>query len=399
MTNQIVEWCSSQWFSLIHGNNLVYNTCWEDPRIDRVALDLSPDDVLLMITSAGCNALDYALVGPRKIHAVDMNPRQSALLELKIAGIKSLDFETFFEIFGKGRLPDFQNVYTRHLREHLSPESAAHWDRRTRYFTGTEPRESFYFRGSSGTLARWLNHYIDLNKIREPICAIFEADSVAEQEYIYKKTLHKAFWSGILKWMLQWDLPFAFVGVPRTQRREVEANYQGGMRQFLEDCLEAVFARLPLKDNYFWWLYLNGSYSAHRCPEYLKRENFLALKSGLVDRISVHTKTLVGFMKTAPEQISRFVLLDHMDWLRGSLKPVLTEEWNYFIAGARPNARMLWRSASLYGDFVNELEVNVRGSRTRVGELLDYHPAWAKELTARDRVHTYGSFCIADLVH
>ncbi len=51
------------WFNLIHTSNLVYNTCWEDPRLDRVAMALRPTDEVLVITSAGCNALDYCLGG------------------------------------------------------------------------------------------------------------------------------------------------------------------------------------------------------------------------------------------------------------------------------------------------------------------------------------------------
>ena len=31
-------------FKAVHGKNLIYNTCWEDPALDRVALDLRPDD-------------------------------------------------------------------------------------------------------------------------------------------------------------------------------------------------------------------------------------------------------------------------------------------------------------------------------------------------------------------
>jgi S-adenosylmethionine-diacylglycerol 3-amino-3-carboxypropyl transferase len=46
---------------------------------------LRDQDKLLVITSAGCNFLDYALTGPRRILAVDANPRQNALLELKFA--------------------------------------------------------------------------------------------------------------------------------------------------------------------------------------------------------------------------------------------------------------------------------------------------------------------------
>ena len=31
-------------FNHVHGNNLVYNICWEDPRIDHQMLNLGPDD-------------------------------------------------------------------------------------------------------------------------------------------------------------------------------------------------------------------------------------------------------------------------------------------------------------------------------------------------------------------
>ncbi|MGO9568075.1 MAG: DUF3419 family protein [Desulfomonilaceae bacterium] len=80
-------------FGLIHGNNLIYNTCWEDPRIDRVALNVTPQDRIMVITSAGCNVLDYVLENPERIYAVDMNPRQNFLLEFKIAGIRSLSLD------------------------------------------------------------------------------------------------------------------------------------------------------------------------------------------------------------------------------------------------------------------------------------------------------------------
>ena len=97
-------------------NNLVYNTCWEDPRIDKQALRLGSDDDVLVITSAGCNALSYALDAPRSVHAVDVNYRQNALLELKIAGIRELDFETFFQLFGRGRYSGVTALYRQRLR-------------------------------------------------------------------------------------------------------------------------------------------------------------------------------------------------------------------------------------------------------------------------------------------
>ena len=99
---RINDWISNRIFKFVHGRNLVYNTCWEDPRLDREAMNLGPDDRVMVITSAGCNALDYALDSPAQVYAVDMNPRQNALLELKMAGIRNLEFVDFQQMFGQG---------------------------------------------------------------------------------------------------------------------------------------------------------------------------------------------------------------------------------------------------------------------------------------------------------
>jgi hypothetical protein len=39
---RLVEAINHGWFNFVHRHNLVYNTCWEDPRIDRAALGLGP---------------------------------------------------------------------------------------------------------------------------------------------------------------------------------------------------------------------------------------------------------------------------------------------------------------------------------------------------------------------
>ncbi len=58
----------SRWiFDAVHRQNLVYNQCWEDPAVDQAALRLRPEDRVLVITSAGCNALDYAAPPPELV--------------------------------------------------------------------------------------------------------------------------------------------------------------------------------------------------------------------------------------------------------------------------------------------------------------------------------------------
>ncbi len=144
----IFDWIGRRIFNSVHRNNLVYNTCWEDPRLDRIALEFGPDDNVLVITSAGCNALDYAITGPNHVYAVDMNPRQNALLDLKKQAIQQLEFDDFFSLFGEGRFPGIRKVYEQKLRRGLPGWSQAFWDRKIKWFDNR--RKSFYFSGTTG---------------------------------------------------------------------------------------------------------------------------------------------------------------------------------------------------------------------------------------------------------
>jgi S-adenosylmethionine-diacylglycerol 3-amino-3-carboxypropyl transferase len=178
----------------------------------------------------------------------------------------------------------------------------------------------------------------------------------------------------------------------------VERDYNGGIAKFIEDSVEAVFAKLPLVDNYFWRLYVFGEYTLNCCPEYLTRAGFAALKAGLADRIQTYTGSITQFLTQYRGDISRYILLDHMDWLSTPKRlPLLQEEWQAIVDRAAPKTRILWRSGGLKVDFVDPLEVTVNGARRKVGDLLSYNPALAAELHEKDRVHTYGSFYIADL--
>ena len=389
------NWISGRVFSFVHGNNLVYNTCWEDPRLDREALELTSDDRVLVITSAGCNALDYALTGPAHVYAVDMNPRQNALLELKIAGIRKLDFEDFFKLFGEGHHPRAAELYQSTLREQLNPWSQTYWDKWIKFFDNS--RRTFYYRGTSGAFARMIRYYIDrVAKLRPEIDEIMACESVEAQRKIYDR-IEERFWSRTMRFTLNRDTTLSMLGVPKAQRQQIENQYPGGILKFIQDSMEAVFAKLPIRDNYFWRVYITGSYTPECCPEYLKPENFARLKQEDVANVSVHTDSVQGFLEKGDEPISRFVLLDHMDWLSDHFFPLLESEWQAILARAAPGARCLWRSGGLKTDFIDRVQVMHDGRQIDLPELLVYNESLASRLHELDRVHTYGSFYIADL--
>lgn len=396
---RISDWISRQMFNVVHRRNLVYNTCWEDPRLDRQALKIGPDDTIAMLTSAGCNALDYALLAPKEIHCIDVNPKQNALLELKKAGIRHLDFDTFYSMFGKGGLGNYQEVYRDVLRRNLPSGVRHYWDRKIEMFSGQGRRQTFYYHGTAGLLAWLVRIYIDkIRKRRDAIEQILDTRTLEEQQALYYEKLEPGFWSGFMRWAMRRDATLSFLGVPRQQRHQIDRCYPGGISKFIQDRIEAVFTRIPLSDNYFWRVYLNGQYEPDCCPEYLKEANFNKLKADGLERIQTHNCTVLDFLSRHPGEISRFVLLDHMDWLSAAHADVLKQQWQAIIDRASRNTRLIWRSGALEVDYVDPIKVRWFGTERPLGEVLQYDRELADVLHPQDRVHTYGSFYIADLI-
>lgn len=381
-------------FDAIYSRSLVYNTCWEDPAVDRRALSLGPDDTVLVITSAGCNALDYALQAPRRIHAVDANPRQNALLELKIAGIRKLSFDDYFAIFGEGYHARFAELYRDHLRGELSPFAQEWWDRHGRWFTSG--RGSFYFHGLSGLVARGVRAYFATRpRLKRAMADLLNARDVAEQQAIYDERIAPQLWSKSVNWVISRQFVMSLLGVPYPQRRLVEAQHDGGVSGFIRNAVQYVFRQLPLADNYFWHVYMTGRYRRDCCPEYLKEANFQRLRDGLVDRIAMHTCTVTQFLRSHDEPISRFVLLDHMDWMSSYHPDALVEEWEAIRERAAAGARILLRSAHARPAYLDE--VRIGAERVHLRDAFRFMDAVADSLQPSDRVHTYAGFVIADV--
>ena len=58
---------------------------------------------------------------------------------------------------------------------------------------------------------------------------------------------------------------------------------------------------------------------------------------------------------------------------------------------------LIWRSGGLKTDYLDRVRVMVNGIERPLQELLEYEPELADELHQKCRVHTYGSFYIAEL--
>ncbi len=385
------DWLGQRMFRLVHERNLVYASCWEDPRADLIGLQITPADRILVITSAGCNALDYLLEDPESVYAVDINYRQNALLELKRAAIQTLDWTDFFGLFGSGHHKHARQIYHDLLRPHLAEVFQTFWDRHIGLFCGTA---SFYYRTTSGYFAAWFRFYIDhVLHVREPIERLLEAKSIAEQIEIYERDLKDRFWGPWLGFALRRDFLLALSGIPPQQRRQVQ-RFEPNIQAYMQRQAERIIYHLPIRENYFWRVYLKGAFTPEVCPRYLAATQFERLKEN-IDKLSSYTGSVEQFLKNHGGPISRFVLLDHMDWLTGSRSKELASEWQAILERSTADCRILWRSLGLRTDFVDDVKVLHGGISARLGDLLVYDTETAEQIRTQERVTAYGCTCLA----
>ncbi len=371
---------SNYLFNQIHQNSLIYNTCWEDPKCDRRLLNLGKKSKILMITSAGCNALEYLLDDVEAVHCVDLNYRQNAVLALKIALIKHGDFHLLFKFFGDGSLADASTHYKRDLRPLLEEEYRHFWDRKIKYFRNWGIRKTFYYRGSSGVLAFAVTRYLKLKpKLDEKIKKLLRSLSFEEQLRIYNE-IRTGLFSPIINRLLHSQMVLNLAGVPRSQTELFVQEYEDNDGGYIGASLDRVFHHMPIKDNYFYSVYYRGSYEKDRCPEYLKEENFEVLRNR-IDRIHINTNSLEEYCNQTTERFSHFILLDHMDWLAKNNIEGLIAEWRAFFSHATIGAKVLFRSASKNLDWLPD-SVKLR---------IDFEDRISEKCEKMDRVGTYDS--------
>jgi S-adenosylmethionine-diacylglycerol 3-amino-3-carboxypropyl transferase len=386
LKGKFVHGAHDLFFKTVHHRWLIYNASWEDPRIDRQLLELNENSKVVVLTSAGCNVLDYLIDGPAEINAIDVNPRQNALLNLKLALIKRGNHDDLFAMFGQGAHSDFRQVYA-DVKQYLAEEDRKFWDKKIVYFDLNSKKKSFYYYGSSGLLAWMITRYLSRNhQLKTELFSLFDADNLHDQKEIYER-IEPLIWGRFISWLVRQPYALTLAGVPRPQIALINTQYPGGVGGYISDKLRHVFTEILANDNYFWHVYLTGSYSKKCCPNYLKLENFETIQKQ-VDRVKIHNNSVTGFLRQNPGKYSHFVLLDHQDWLAQHDPAGLEEEWQLILENSQPGSKVLMRSAAMEINFLPGF----------VKQALQFFPEQTNLLHTTDRVGTYGSLHFAEVL-
>ncbi|BDD56066.1 hypothetical protein MAP00_001546 [Monascus purpureus] len=399
-------------------NEYIYAFNWEDPRVDHRLLNIGHDDVILAITSAGDNILDYLQKSPRRVHAVDLNPNQNHLLELKVASFIALGHRDVWKIFGEGKHPDFRQLLISRLSPHLSSQAFQYWLEHTHVFTSTSGK-GLYETGGSRHAIKMVRYLFKVFGLEGEVRKLCEAPTLNEQREIWPR-IRRVLMSRPLHWAVVGTEWFAWkaAGVPRNQRNMIISDFlkRNGLTEdmkkasevsgqsiweYVVDTLDPVVREtLISNDNYFYYLCLQGQFSRTygslsqqkrnkkltQCrshPTYLTPKAHVKLSSaGAFDGLRIHTDEINEVINRLRHgTLTIAVIMDSMDWFdpKGDEAAAQVQALNHSL---KMGGRVLLRSASIEPWYIKHFQENGFKPR-RVGSRF---PG-----TCIDRVNMYAS--------
>jgi S-adenosylmethionine-diacylglycerol 3-amino-3-carboxypropyl transferase len=350
---------------------IVYSQCWEDPVVAADGLRLGPADDLLCLTSAGDNVMALALRRPKSITAIDFSPSQNALLELKLAALRTLPWYDYVAFLGARPSFDRVTVYRDRLRPHLRDE-VRDW------FDGQEAELA---RGiiHAGRFQRYLSLFrtailplVHTRATVEEVMTISDRDARAEY--------YRRIWDN-RRWRALFTVFFGRAVMARLGRDPAFFQYVDQTKigaTFLERGRWALVETNPLENHFIQYALLGRYPDLERGPLYLRESSFTALRAA-TENIKIVRSDLESYLDTlSPGALSALYLSDLFEWV----SPAHHEAMLRAIARvARPAARMVYWNLLV-----------PRARPESLAAQIEVHDDEARALHQRDLAFVYGSF-------
>jgi S-adenosylmethionine-diacylglycerol 3-amino-3-carboxypropyl transferase len=368
---------------------LVYPQIWEDPVVDLKALKLQPTDHLITIASGGCNALSYLTASPKKITAVDLNHAHVALVNLKMEGIRRLEYKEFYKFFGEAKSINNPRLYREVLAQHLNPATRDYWEGGMKGFERIRMFEKgFYKYGLLGKLIGFI--HISAKLYRVKLDELLKQPTVEAQAQWFDENVAKIFDSRLVKKIMGSPLALYNLGIPPSQHASLCEDRPETMAQVLKERARKLATIDNINNNYFAWQAYGRSYDHHNPtnkPLYLQEQHFELVRNN-IDRLSIEQNNVLDALKRMPaNSVDAVVLLDAQDWMTPEEICTL---WTEITRTANPGARIIFRTAGTSSPIEGALTADLN-------RLWKRNHATSDQLIHEDRSAIYGAFHLYEL--
>lgn len=313
--------------------SILFSACNEDSRSELRALEPLEGRSVFCVTAGGGRVLNLLLGRPKSIIAVDLNPAQSALLELKIAAMRELDHDGYLRFLGVRE--DFERLATYgRVRARLSETARSFFDR---HAAGIDAGVLYH-----GRLERYFKGVSAVTRLAQPfgLRKVFEAPNLAAQRSLVKR-LESPIWRFVGETLCRRSVLRLFSGDPGFFRYlppdlPLHQVLYGRIHEHLRENLfrENSLLQLVFFGRYVWEPSL---------PIYLHADTFSEVKDALEQvRIEIVTATVEDALAAAgQDRFDAFSLSDISSYLDDNSHHRLFER---LLETAKKDARVCSRS-------------------------------------------------------
>jgi S-adenosylmethionine-diacylglycerol 3-amino-3-carboxypropyl transferase len=302
-----------------------YANCWEDADVLCQALQPATGKRILSIASGGDNSFALAAAGAEVI-AVDLSDAQLAMLELKRAAIRALDYDALLSFIGVRPHADRAGTYAR-LAPALPANARAFWD--------AHPDDVNRGLVNAGKFERYFRTF------RRRIVPLFH-NRHAVDELLREKTREerRAFYDRVWnnwRWRLMFKLFFSRRVMGLMGRDPEFFRYvEGSVADRILKRTEYAFTTLPTHSNPYLNFIFTGDFGA-TLPRYLDPERFATLREGM-DRVTVAQGSAESVARTHGP-FDGYNLSDIFEYLD---PPTCHAIYGTLLESSRPGARFAY---------------------------------------------------------
>lgn len=353
-----------------------YSQCWEDPKVLTETLKIEESDEILSIASAGDNTFALLLQNPKSITAIDFNPLQLYLIELKIKALELLDYNIFVSFLGARPSKERLNIY-KFLRIHLSSEAREYWDN----------HEKSIKQGiiHCGKFEKYFNIFrrfvVPLIHSKRKIKKLFACLNIKEQDEFYNK-----FWNN-RRWRFVFRIFFGKF-ILGNLGRDPSFFQHVSMEKIGDELFNRSkhgLTNIPIKNNLFLEYIFLGNYSnLEKVHPYLSIQNFNYLKNHL-SKIKLVKAGFADYVKSLPnDSIDKFNLSDIFEYMS---KDEFINSWKEINRVGRNNSSVAFWTLFNQFNIPEQLKTIIHNDQKNESEIKN-----------RDRGFFYGGFSLWEII-
>jgi S-adenosylmethionine-diacylglycerol 3-amino-3-carboxypropyl transferase len=281
-------------------NRLNYSLGNEDWCVEEQALRVNSGDRVICVTASGDRPLHLLLSDCKEVCAVDMNPVQNYLLELKLAALRALDYEEYLSFLGCTATKHRYNIFTTKLKTHLSTKAAHYWDYHKKMIA-----KGIIYQGRVERLTNMAAKFISLVR-RKEIKTLFSFDDIKKQsEYVALKW-DTLWWRKFFDILLNPNLMKIILNDPGVISFIDPAIKPG---RYIYDRMLQYLNHYPAKQSALIQLVLTGKVLPEAYFPYLTFAGYSTIRNN-IHKLSIHTSNVIEYVTAKPNYFDCFSMSD-----------------------------------------------------------------------------------------